>query len=207
MGGGGSKNKITPQDRAILDLKVQRDKLKQYQKRLSVVLDRETEIARACLLRNDKPRALLALRKKKYQEKLLQQTDEQLNNLEQLTQSIEFALVEREVFRGLTQGNQVLKELHKEMSLENVERLMDETADALAYQREIDEMLGTKISDEDEAELERELATLQAQEEMQTIPDMPQVPTRPLPEVSEARPQEEGDVESEPETARVPLAA
>ncbi|KAJ1924988.1 Vacuolar protein sorting-associated protein 20 [Tieghemiomyces parasiticus] len=207
MGGGGSKNKITPQDRAILDLKVQRDKLKQYQKRLSVVLDRETEIARACLLRNDKPRALLALRKKKYQEKLLQQTDEQLNNLEQLTQSIEFALVEREVFRGLTQGNQVLKELHKEMSLENVERLMDETADALAYQREIDEMLGTKISDEDEAELEHELATLQAQEVMQTIPDMPQVPTRPLPEVSKARPQEEGDAESESETARVPLTA
>lgn len=32
MGVGSSKHKITSQDKAILDLKVQRDKLKKYQK-------------------------------------------------------------------------------------------------------------------------------------------------------------------------------
>lgn len=35
---------------------------------------------------------------------------------------------------GLKNGNAVLKEIHKEMSLEDVERLMDDTADAIAYQ-------------------------------------------------------------------------
>jgi charged multivesicular body protein 6 len=36
---------------------------------------------------------------------------------------------------GLKQGNAVLKELHKEMSLEAVEKLMNETAEAVAYQK------------------------------------------------------------------------
>ena len=35
---------------------------------------------------------------------------------------------------GLQQGNSVLKQLHSEMSLEDVEKLMGETADAVAYQ-------------------------------------------------------------------------
>jgi charged multivesicular body protein 6 len=34
MGGNGSKVKITAHDKAVLDLKVQRDKLKQYQKKV-----------------------------------------------------------------------------------------------------------------------------------------------------------------------------
>lgn len=36
---------------------------------------------------------------------------------------------------GLQQGNKVLSEIHKEMSIENVEKLMSETQEAIAYQR------------------------------------------------------------------------
>jgi charged multivesicular body protein 6 len=36
---------------------------------------------------------------------------------------------------GLKQGNDVLKEIHREMNVESVERLMDETAEARAYQQ------------------------------------------------------------------------
>jgi len=36
---------------------------------------------------------------------------------------------------GLKQGNAVLKEIHKELNPESVERLMSETADAVAYQK------------------------------------------------------------------------
>jgi len=35
---------------------------------------------------------------------------------------------------GLQQGSNVLKELNKEMSLEAVEKIMDDTADGIAYQ-------------------------------------------------------------------------
>jgi charged multivesicular body protein 6 len=36
---------------------------------------------------------------------------------------------------GLQQGNKVLSEIHKELSVENVEKLMNETQEAIAYQR------------------------------------------------------------------------
>lgn len=121
--------------RAILDLKNQRDKLQQYRKRITILTDRETAIAKECLARDDRKRALLALRRKKYQESLLDKTDAQLAQLEQLTGQVEFALVQKDVLFGLQQGTQVLQTIHKEMGgIEGVERLMGETEDARAYQ-------------------------------------------------------------------------
>ena len=43
-------------------------------------------------------------------------------------------MVEKELLEGLKQGNDVLKEIHKETSVEAVEKLMDDTAEAIAYQ-------------------------------------------------------------------------
>ena len=49
--------------------------------------------------------------------------------------TVEFSLVEVSVMHGLKQGNDVLKEIHKEMNVESVEKLMEETAEARAYQQ------------------------------------------------------------------------
>lgn len=126
---------LSPPKRAILDLKTQRDKLHQYQRRITVLTDRETEIAKQMLAKGDKKRALLALRRKKYQESLLAQTDGQLEQLEKLTANVEFAQIQKDVVFGLQQGTKVLKEIHAEMGgIEHVEKLMGETADAIAYQ-------------------------------------------------------------------------
>ena len=122
--------------RAILDMKNQRDKLHQYQKKITVITDREKEIAKECLQRGDKKKALLALRRKKYQESLLVKTDAQLAQLEILTSDVEFALVQKDVLFGLQQGTTVLKEIHREMGgIENVEKLLGESEEAQAYQR------------------------------------------------------------------------
>lgn len=116
-------------------MKNQRDKLHQYQRRIKVLTDRETDIAKQMLAKGDKRRALIALRKKKYQETLLTQTDGQLEQLEKLTANVEFALIQKDVVFGLQQGTKVLNEIHTEMGgLENVEKLMGDTADAIAYQ-------------------------------------------------------------------------
>jgi hypothetical protein len=116
-------------------MKVQRDKLQQYQKRIKIVTDRETEVARECLRKGHKDKALLALRRKKYQESLLTKTDQQLAQLQALTSDVEFALVQKDIVFGLQQGTAVLKEIHKEMGgLDKVELIMSETEEAQAYQ-------------------------------------------------------------------------
>ena len=111
------------------------------------VLERERQAAKDALAAGRKDQALLALRRRKYQEQLLVKTDNQLETLQQLVRlvtaamlnaqvsSIEFSLVEKDVLFGLKQGNAVLKELNAEMTVESVDKLMGETADAIAYQR------------------------------------------------------------------------
>lgn len=117
-------------------MKNQRDKLHQYQRKITVLTDRETEIAKQMLAKGDKKKALLALRRKKYQESLLAKTDAQLLELEKLTSNVEFALIQKDVVFGLQQGTKVLTEIHAEMGgIEHVEKLMGETADAIAYQK------------------------------------------------------------------------
>ncbi|KAF8863491.1 hypothetical protein BDZ45DRAFT_583479 [Acephala macrosclerotiorum] len=136
MGNSPSSHKISAQDKAILDMKNQRDKLHQYQRRITVLTDREKDVAKQMLAKGDKSKALLALRRKKYQESLLAKTDAQLEQLEKLTSSVEFALVQKDVVFGLQQGTSVLREIHKEMGgIDHVEKLMGDTADAIAYQK------------------------------------------------------------------------
>ncbi|KAF9694627.1 hypothetical protein EKO04_007641 [Ascochyta lentis] len=174
MGNSGSSNKISAQDKAILDMKNQRDKLRQYQKRITVLTDREKAIAKECLAKGDTNRAKLALRRKKYQEGLIQKTDAQLAQLEQLTSDVEFALVQKDVLYGLQQGTAVLKEIHKEMGgIENVEKLLGENAEARAYQEEISELLANKMSNQDEDEVEDELEALEKEVNHVTMPDAP----------------------------------
>lgn len=155
-------------------MKTQRDKLRQYKKRITVITSRETEIARECLRNGQKDNALLALRRKKYQESLLSKTDAQLEQLEKLTSSVEFALVQKDVLYGLSQGNEVLKQIHKEMGgLEAVEKLMEETEEARRYQQEVGEMLAGGLSNMEEDEVEDELEALEVQQAKVDLPEAP----------------------------------
>ncbi|KAI9149209.1 Charged multivesicular body protein 6 [Paramyrothecium foliicola] len=198
---GGNSSKITAQDKAILDMKIQRDKLHQYQRKITVLTDKETEIARQMLAKGDKKRALLALRRKKYQESLLAKADAQLEQLEKLTSNVEFALMQKDVVFGLQQGTKALKEIHAEMGgIEHVEKLMGESADAIAYQKEISDMLGGRISNQDEEDVEDELAALEA-EVAGEAQQLPNVPSERLPAAQKAR---EPETERQPERQAIP---
>ena len=170
-------------------MKNQRDKLQQYQKRITAITDRETAIAKSCLAKGDKPRALLALRRKKYQESLLTKSDEQLATLEQLTANVEFALVQKDILFGLKQGTSVLKQINAEMGgIDSVEKLMGENEEAKDYQRQVSEMLEGGLSRNDEEDVEEELELLEkgmqkpetrVDERSQTAAKVEQLPDAP----------------------------
>jgi len=168
-------SRVTEQDKAILQLKQQRDKLKQYQKKINVQLEKDREVARSLLREGKKDKAKLILRKKKFQESLLTKTDGQLENIEQLVHDLEFAQVEQEVVKGLQVGNASLKKMHELLSLEDVERIMDETQEGIEKQREIDDILSGGLSAEDETDVLKELdEILQSSADDIELPDVPQ---------------------------------
>ncbi|KAM9837859.1 charged multivesicular body protein 6 isoform 1-T1 [Aulostomus maculatus] len=179
--GRKKQSRVTEQDRAILQLKQQRDKLRQYQKRISLQLEKERLLAKQLLRDGKKDKALLLLKKKRYRDQLLDKAENQISNLEQMVQDLEFAQIEKNVLDGLKVGNECLKKMHEVMSVEEVERIMDETQDAIEYQRQIDEMLAGNLSQEDEDACLAELEAI-----TQGDFELPDVPSDELPEVPEA---------------------
>jgi len=175
------ESRVTEQDKAILQLKQQRDKMKQYQKKITVQLEKERELAKTLLKAGRKDKAKLLLRKKKFQEGLLVKTDGQLDNIERMVHDIEFAQIEAKVIDGLKSGNEALKKMHQMMSIEDVERIMDETQEAVEYQQEIDAILCGGLTDQDEDDVLSELDDMiksslpdaEAAEEDVQLPDVP----------------------------------
>jgi len=182
--GAKNNNRVDEHDRAILDLKVQRDRLKQYQKKVEAVIERERDVAQQLLKQGKRDRALLALKKKRLQEKLLEKTDKQLANLQEMVDSIEFAKMEQQVFEGLKEGNKVLKQIHSIMSVEDVENLLLDTQEAIEEQKRIEDLLSGGLSSEDNADVEEELERIISEETLRTAPT---VPSEPLPDTQTDR--------------------
>ncbi|XP_065181095.1 charged multivesicular body protein 6-like [Sycon ciliatum] len=176
------QSRVTDQDKAVLGLKQQRDKLKQYQKQIEGKLEKDRKVARDLLKAGKKDKALLLLKKKRYMEGLLTKTDNQMNNLEEMVQTLEFAQIEVQVVQGLEQGNESLKALHDVFSLEDVERIMDDTRDAVEYQQEIDSLLGSSLTNEDEESVLRELEELTAAQTAAEPADDMRLPDAPATE-------------------------
>jgi charged multivesicular body protein 6 len=150
-------------------------------------------------------RAKLILRKKKYQENLLGTTDKELEALEKLTSDLEFAQVQQQVLDGLQVGNEALKKIHEVLTIDEVERIMDETREGIEKQQEIDAIIATgALSQEDEDSVAAELEELVAS----TLPAIDEDIDDKLPEVPTEEPEAEKKrkKEREPEK-RVALEA
>lgn len=189
------QTKVTEQDKAVLQLKTTRDRIRQYQKRSEGSLEKDRQLAKKLLHDGKKERAKLLLRKKRYIEEQLKKTDGTLENIEKMIQDIEFAQIEMQVVDSLKVGNESLKQINEMLSIEDVERILDETQEAAEKQREIDALLsGGIFTEEDETAVEEELDALIADAVQKQLPEVPAAAENPeveLPNVPETLPEPE----------------
>ncbi len=154
--------------------------MKNYKGRVEKRVARQVEIAKQLIKAKKRKRAKLVLRKKKYLEKLVQNTENSLLNLESLVDNIEGAVIQRTLYNAMKRGNECLSKLNSEISVEDVERLMDETREGVAYVQEVSDMLSGQLNDEDDQIVGEELDKLMEEEALRLESELPSVPDKDL---------------------------
>jgi charged multivesicular body protein 6 len=178
---------LSQKDRAILELKRQRDRLRKAKEKMQITMNRETEIAKELYRKGEKKLAILALKKKKYQESMLSNTYNQLENIEKMISSIHEAEQNAKVFEALKVGKDALEHINSQMNVDEIEQLMADTQEAIAYQNEITQILGAALSEEDNQAVEKEydmlMSSMQIEDndEVGLVENLPQVPAKPVP--------------------------
>uniref|UniRef100_A0A0N4ZI13 Charged multivesicular body protein 6 n=1 Tax=Parastrongyloides trichosuri TaxID=131310 RepID=A0A0N4ZI13_PARTI len=164
---------VTSQDQAILDLKIQRDKMKTYIKKSEKTIVHDKELARELLKKGMKDRALLMLKKKKYLEGMIEKTEKQLDTIQRMVNDIEFATIQADVVNKLRTGNEALKQINQLFDLDEIDKIMEETKEGALYQEEISNMLSGAFTSQDEEDLEKELEKLTQQQLDEQLINLP----------------------------------
>lgn len=134
------------------------------------------------LLREDKKAlALLALKRKKHQGELITQAEEQLLQVNTLISNVEMVSMQAELVKALASGNQALKTLQAEVSVDYVAQLMDENSELQSQVTEIGRMLSNTQSED--PDLFEEYQRLEAQVALDKISEVPNAPSTAMPEV------------------------
>jgi len=188
FGGSGKGDKMktakTPQE-AIQQLRDVEEVLNKKVEHLEGRINEETAIARRDA-RVNKRNALNALKRKKRLEKTLQQIDGTLTTLEYQREALQNAAMNGQAFSALQSATSALRNVHKELDIDNVQDIMDDLAEQHELANEISNAISNPIgfgAEFDDRELENELALLEQEaiSQQMTHVDLPSVPAHPLP--------------------------
>ena len=128
--------------------------------------------------------ALIALKHKKHQGELLHRSEEYLLQVNQIISNVEMASIQNDVVRALETGKSALASIQSELSLNYVEKLLEENAELSTEVKEVSSLLaGIK---EDDEPLYEEYLKLEARVVQEKADALPNVPHEALPE--KARP-------------------
>lgn len=169
------KLEMSVKDRALLDLKVARDRLDKARKKHEHEKQVYVEKARELLRDKKKDQAKLALRLKKMREVQLAKVNDQFFNLEKMVNDVEWAQHQVEIVEGMKAGNKALKEL--QLDPDEVSEIMADTQEAMDRQREIDDILNEQLNPEDENDVLKELDAIEQQEADILAESLPTAPS------------------------------
>eukprot|EP00386_Alphamonas_edax_P010758 GDKI01034481.1.p1 GENE.GDKI01034481.1~~GDKI01034481.1.p1 ORF type:complete len:370 (-),score=100.41 GDKI01034481.1:599-1708(-) len=191
------QDRITDADRAMLDLKAQKDQLVIHRRKLEALIPKDIAAAKLFIEQKKKQLALLALRKKKQHEQMVEQCYNHLHQVEEMIAQCENAQMQQNFVQALAAGNSALKQFQKEVTIDSVQQLKDDMDEAAAHVQEIDQLLcAAGIPQDDEAVL-AELARIEEEEALEISAQVPSAPVTALPTVAAAETEKEEEREKE----------
>eukprot|EP00736_Rhodelphis_marinus_P005968 Rmarinus@m.16459 len=148
-------------------------------------IDQERLTAKQMLAKKQKPRAMLALKKKKMLETQQQNVSNQVYKLESMIHRLEEMHSNIGVFQAMQQGNQAMKSTMRQLNVDNVDKVMDELHDNFDRAQEVTDVLAQPVGevDIDDDDIMAELAELEGEiidEQMLQTP----VPSVKVPDAS-----------------------
>ena len=156
--------KINNEEKAILDCKLARDKIKTYIKRLERNANLKKEKAKESLRAKNKDRAKYNLKLSKMYQEQIKTADAQLTMLEEQIANIEQATTQRDAMKVLEKGNEVLKNLQSECNIEKWEKISDDMQDIKDQQDEINQFFRDRNIENVDDDVEEEMNKLMESE-------------------------------------------
>lgn len=159
-----------PTDAAILEMKVQREKLQKATTKYSNLADRMKAAAIEAMKAPENPahpekakaNALMLIRRSREYEKQIEQCSNTLLNVETSLSALEDGLIQLQVMKALEGGAKALDRINAQLS--RADEVMDHLREALQQSREISDILASPLDSdgalamvEDDEELEAEL--------------------------------------------------
>ena len=174
---------LSPTERAILDCKSCRDKIKRYIKNLEQKEQRSKLKVKELLRLKQRDRAKLYLKQSKLFSEQTKIADGQLDMINQQIANIESTSNMNECAEVLNRGNAVLKQLQNEVNIEHWENIKDDLDELKERDREIGDFFKEKGIDEEELETQcdDEINKLLAEMQGNDI-QFPNVPKEQIPQ-------------------------
>jgi charged multivesicular body protein 6 len=129
------------------------------------------------------------LKRKRYQESIMDRYAKQMDQIDSMVTELESAQLNKEVLEKLKQGNEALNLINQTFSIEDAQKIMEDTAEAAEYQEEISKILSGQLSSKDIEEVEEELEALAREQQLPDVAhqhSLPDVPSHELPEFEKA---------------------
>ena len=167
--GKKKEQKLNP-EQVLQSLEALRKTIDDISKRSQVLQNKAHNEMKDALQRKkqgDKSGALIALKRKKLYESEIGKLEGARMNLEQQLFAVEGASMNRSIFESLKTGNTVLKQMHGNMKIEDVDKLKDEMEEQQDMLNELNEAISAPIGmlgTVDDDELMNELDELEAKE-------------------------------------------
>ena len=167
---GKKKDPKMNQEQVLKSMESLRKTIEDISKRSQVLQNKASNEMKEALNRKklgDKSGALICLKRKKLYEGEIGKLEGARMNLEQQLFAIEGASMNKNIFDSLKTGNQVLKQVHGDMKIEDVDKLKDEMEEQQDMLNELNDAISAPIgglANIDDEELMNELDELEARE-------------------------------------------